>query len=213
MISGVSDFHSNPQIMPAGFARLQAKEGPLIEAGLSGFRVPWLLEMAPTASASPEVGVERCRVLVDDRQCRWPFVAAIDELPLEDQSVPAVLLRHMWQPAVQANPVDEIVRVLKPGGVLISVSANPWHRLAWSELGREALKLPSWPHLQLLHARRGLALAVPAQSQVRGFVPGLAPVLVLIARKPAEPARVEPLRFHQPRSLHGSPAASHCRAA
>lgn len=199
--------------MPAGFGRLQTREGPLIETGLVGLRAPWLLEMAPTASASPELDIERCRILVDGRQCRWPFLAGLEELPLEDDSVPAVLLRHVWQPAVECDPVDEVVRVLKPGGVLISVSANPWHRLAWSELGRAALRLPSWPHFQLLHARRGLELAVPAASQVRGFVPGLAPVLVLIARKPAEPARIEPLRFRQPRGVPGSPAVTHYRAA
>lgn len=199
--------------MPAGFGRLQSAEGALIAAALDGAHAPWLLEVAPTASASPEVGVPRCRVLVDGQECRWPFRAALDEWPLEAESVPAVLLRHIWQPAVKIDPVPEILRILRPGGWLISVSANPWHRHAWSELGRQALALPSWPHFQLLHARRGLQLAVPARNQVRGFVPGLTPALVLIARKPAEPARIEPVRFATPGSVPGRPAVTTCRAA
>ncbi|QKK02203.1 MAG: class I SAM-dependent methyltransferase [Pseudomonadota bacterium] len=199
--------------MPAGFAALQRLETGLVQAGFGAFRVPWLLEMAPTASASPELPLERCRILVDASRCRWPFVAGLGELPLENNSVPAALLRHVWQPGIRINPLDEIARVLRPGGILVSVTANPWHRLAWRELGRHALGLPSWPQLQVMHARRHFELAVPAASQLRGFVPGLTPVLVLVARKPSEPARVEPIRFRQPRMVRGTPALSQCRAA
>jgi SAM-dependent methyltransferase len=199
--------------MPAGFARLQQREAPLVAAGLAGIHARWLLEVAPTASASPELPVERCRLLVDATACRWPFRAPLDCWPLEDRSVPVILLRHVWQPAIEVDPLDEALRVLKPGGVLISVTANPWHHLAWRELGRDALRLPSWPHFQILHARHGFSLATPMTSQVRGFVPGLSAALVLVARKPAEPARIEPLRFARPQASPGAAAVTHCRAA
>ena len=199
--------------MPAGFTRLQRHEGPPVSAGLEGLHARWLLEVAPTASASPELSIERCRVLVDGQSCRWPYVAPIDYWPLEDRSVPVILMRHVWQPAVEADPLDEALRVLKPGGVLISVTANPWHPLAWRELGRSALSLPSWPHFQIMHARRGFSLSVPVFNQVRGFVPGLSPVLVLVAHKPAEPARIRPLRFAGPQTVPGGATVTQCRAA
>jgi SAM-dependent methyltransferase len=199
--------------MPAGFTRLQAREKALVAAGLAGVNPPWLLEVAPTASASPELALPRCRVLIDGRGCRWPFRAALDGWPLEDRSVPAILLRHVWQPAIKCDLLDEALRVLKPGGVLVSVTANPWHPLAWQELGRDALRLPSWPHFQIIHARRGFSLSVPALNQVRGFVPGLSSALVLVARKPAEPSRIEPVRFSRPRVVHGTAVATQCRAA
>lgn len=199
--------------MPAGFAGLQPLEARLVTAALEGVQARWLLEIAPTASASPEVDLERCRILIDGERCRFPFHAAIDQLPLEDRSVPAVLLRHVWQPSIVLDPLDEALRVLKPGGVLISVSANPWHRQAWRELGTRAMRLPSWPQFQLIHARRNLSLAVPAVNQLRGFVPGLTAALVLVARKPAEPGYIEPIRFSEPRMAPGSVAVSHCRAA
>ena len=199
--------------MPAGFDRLQRREAPLVAAGLAGVHARWLLEIAPTASASPDLSVERCRVLVDGATCRWPFRAPLDLWPLEDRSVPLILLRHVWQPAIEVDPLDEALRVLKPNGVLISVTANPWHHLAWREIGRDALRLPSWPHFQILHARRGFSLATPMASQVRGFVPGLSAALVLVARKPAEPARIEPLRFSRPQAAPGAAAVTQCRAA
>ena len=199
--------------MPAGFAGLQVLESRLIGTGLAGVRVPWMLEIAPTASASPELPSRRCRILIDGLQCRWPFYAPIDQLPLEDRSVPAALLRHVWQPAVEFDPLDEVMRVLKPGGVLVSVTANPWHRMAWRELGRSALRLPSWPHFQVLHIRRGLSLSMPNLEQLRGLVPGLSPVLIIVAHKPADPARIRPVNFSRPEMAPGQAALTQCRAA
>lgn len=213
MLFGVSEKHSNAPLMPAGFAGLQSLEARLVEAGFGSPPPRWILEVAPTASASPRVAAGRSRVLVDGARCRWPFIAELESWPLDDDSVPAVLLRHVWQPAVRANVLDEAVRVLRPGGLMVSVSANPWHPLAWREIGRSAMRLPSWPQFQFMHLRSSLQLSVSAITQLRGLVPGLAPVLVLVARKPAEPARVEPLRFARPQVAAGSPAPSQCRAA
>lgn len=199
--------------MPAGFSGLQALEARLVEAGFATPRPNWVLEVAPTASASPQLELRRSRVLVDAEFCRWPFQAEFGSWPLDDDSVPAVLLRHLWQPAIRGELLSEAARVLRPGGTMVSVSANPWHRLAWRELGRSALRLPSWPQFQWMHARCDLQLSISANLQVRGLVPGLVPVLVVVARKPAEPARIEPLRFRQPRMVGESAVPSQCRAA
>jgi len=199
--------------MPAGFAGLQALEARLVEAGFARPRPDWILEVAPTASASPQVDLCRSRVLVDAESCCWPFRAELEAWPLDDDCVPGLLLRHVWQPAIRGDLLGEAARVLKPGGVLVSVSANPWHRLAWRELGRDALRLPSWPQFQWMHARCSLTLSVSASLQLRGLVPGLVPVLVLVARKPAVPARIEPFRFRQPRVAGGAALPSHYRAA
>ena len=197
----------------AGFTSLQSAENTLVPAAFGDSLPEWLLEIAPVSAPSPALGMARSRLLFDDESACWPFCCRLDELPLDDDSVPAVLLRHVWQPAVSADPLDEVLRVLKPGGVLVSVSANPWHRRAWQELGKSALRLPSWPHFQVLHARHSLSLGVPSAGQWRGLVPGLTPVLVLVARKPQRPARVEPLKFRRPQLATGSAPVSLCRAA
>jgi len=199
--------------MPSGFSGLQAVETRLVEAGFGQPRPNWILEVAPTPSASPKIDLRRSRVLVEADACCWPFRAELQSWPLDDDSVPGMLLRHLWQPAIRGDLLQEATRVLKPGGVLVSVSANPWHYLAWRELGRAALSLPSWPQFQWMHVRCDLQLSISANVQVRGLVPGLVPVLVVVARKPAEPARIEPIRFRQPQIAGGSPVPSQCRAA
>lgn len=197
----------------SGFAALQPVENLLVPASLAGLRNRWLLEVAPLIGPSPSFDQERVRILFDTQGISWPFRARMDEWPLDDESVDAILVRHIWQPGLAADPMKEILRILKPGGRIVSVSANPWHRLAWRELGRAALRLPSWPHLQMLHVRHALRLSTPAVSQWRGLVPGVSPVLVLIARKAERPARIDPVRFNKPRIAVGAMPVSHCRAA
>lgn len=213
MLLQVSRTYFNAPRMLAGFSALQGLESRLVEVGFGRLRPSWILEVAPTASASPQIGFRRSRVLIDAASCRWPFRAELERWPLDDDSVPGLLLRHVWQPAIRADLLMEAARVLRPGGVLVSVSANPWHRLAWGELGREAWLLPSWPQFQWMHIRRALHLSMSASLQLRSLVPGLVPVLVAVARKPAEPARINPLRFQQPRLVEGSALPSQYRAA
>ncbi|MCH8478972.1 MAG: hypothetical protein LAT56_13670 [Wenzhouxiangella sp.] len=197
----------------AGFTSLQTVENALVPAALGESLPEWLLEIAPVSAPSPALTLRRSRLLFDGSSACWPFRCRLDALPMDSDSVPAGLLRHVWQPGVLADPLDEVLRILKPGGLLVSVSANPWHHRAWRELGRSALRLPSWPHLQVLHARHALQLTVPSAGQWRGMVPGLTPVLVLVARKPRRPARVQPLRFRRPQLATGSAPVSLCRAA
>ncbi len=198
---------------PRPFVALQSAESRLIGALAGELAADWLLEIAPATSPSPTVPLRRSRLLVNEAGCCWPFRGELSALPLDSESVPALLLRHVWQPGMGADPLSEALRVLKPGGWIVSVSANPWHPAAWRELGRGALWLPSWPHFQFLHARRQLDLGVPARAFWRGLVPGLSPALVLLARKPQRPARVLPMKFRQPRFAAGSTAVAQCRAA
>lgn len=186
----------------------------MLAAGLAESDASWVLEMAPATSPSPRLATARCRVLVDACGIGWPFRAALDQWPLPDDSVPAILLRHLWQPGIGADPLAEAVRVLRPDGLLIGVSANPWHPHAWRELGAEAMHLPSWPHLQWLHARHHLRLCMNTVSQLKGLVPGLNPLLLVVARKRSRPARVTPLKYRRPQLAGGRVAVSQwCRAA
>lgn len=197
----------------AGFARLQTAENRLIPALLADINPAWLLEIAPLRSSSPALDQPRSRLLLDAEGIGWPFRARLDELPLDADSVPAVMVRHLWQPGVGCDPLTDVARILKPGGYLISVSANPWHAQAWREISYQALSLPSWPHWQLQHARHPLELTMPTSARWKALVPGLSPVLVLVARKPRRPARVEPLKFKRPQVAGATAAATHCRAA
>ncbi len=204
---------SNALMALAGFSRLQTIENTLIPALLADIHPAWLLEIAPLCASSPALDLPRSRLLLDAEGISWPFRARLDELPLDADSVPAVMIRHLWQPGVICDPLADIARILKPGGYLISVSANPWHAQAWREIRYQALRLPSWPRWQLQHARHPMELIMPSSVRWKALVPGLSPVLVLVARKPRRPARAEPLKFKRPRVAGATAAASHCRAA
>ena len=210
----------------SGFSSLQTVESRLVAAALSAAAGPetwdsrrdWLLELSPAVAPSPALpkGFKRHRVLFDHQGCVWPFRSRLDEWPLDNDSVPAVVLRHVWQPGLTADAMSEAVRVLRPGGWLMSISANPWHYRSWQVLGRDAFWLPSWPRWQWLHARHGLELSVPVASQWRGAVPGLTPVLLLIGRKPRGQGRVVKVSFNQRaerRMALGTLPAANCRAA
>jgi len=197
----------------AGFPQLQTFENRLVGPLVDEINPTWVLELAPMASSSPALNAPRERLLVDRAGISWPFSAQIEELPLDSDSVPLVLIRHLWQPGVTTNPLTDIARVLKPGGTLISVTANPWHRKAWQVLGREALWLPSWPRWQILHAQGELEMCPSRSIQWKALVPGLSPVLILVAHKPCRPAQVKHVKFGQPVFQGASAAVSQCRAA
>ena len=201
--------------MLAGFAHLQPAENACVPVLVDSAGVDWLLELAPVGSPSPALKAPRHRMLLDGNgQWCFPCRAPASQLPLDDESLPAVLMRHLFQPGVPADLLEEVLRCLKPGGLLVSVSANPWHRASWRELGRNTLQLPAWPKLLLRHARYNLQLQIPRRRQWRGLLPGLSPVLVVVARKPPRAAPVRKLEFSKADKVRGRvAAASQCRAA
>lgn len=199
--------------MTAGFATLQRAENALIPALIDAAGVDWILELAPAASPSPALNVPRHRVLISDDQWIWPFQAETGELPLADESVPALLMRHVFWQADSADVFEDALRCLRPGGLLVSVSANPWHRGSWNELGWRALRLPAWPQFVVQHARHSLMLQVPSREHWRSVVPGLSPVLLIAARKPPRAAAIRRLEPRRRFAASAGTAPSTCRAA
>lgn len=201
-------------VMSAGFAALQHAENALIPELLRGAGVDWLVEFAPAASPSPAIDVPRHRVLLGPDGWVWPFRGEGGTLPFADESLPAVLVRHLFWDAGAIGRFEEALRVLQPGGLVVSVTANPWHRASWRELGRGALRLPAWPRFVFLHARHELQLHIPRRQHWTGVVPGLSPVLVVVGRKPPRAATVRRLRLRREfaPSVQASPGTS-CRAA
>jgi len=196
--------------MSAGFARLQNAENELVPAVLAGAGVDWVLECAPAAGPSPQPSVPRHRMLLAGDHWIWPCRLPARLLPFADDSLPAIMIRHLfWLPQGPAL-LEESIRCLKPGGLLVSISANPWHRGSWQELGRDALHLPAWPRFLMQHARHRLLLQVPRRERLRGLV---APLLLIVARKPPRAAPVTRLRFPAGARPLARPLVSNCRAA
>lgn len=199
--------------MIAGFARLQNTENDLVPRLVRDAGVDWIVECAPTESPSSAIGVPRHRMLLDGREWVWPCRLPAGLLPFADDALPAILLRHLFW--LESGPalLEESVRCLKPGGLLVSISANPWHRCSWRELGTDALRLPAWPGFLMQHARHQLWLQSPPGRSWQGLIPGVAPLLVVIARKPPRAAPVRKLQFR--RAARAVPRAmpTSCRAA
>lgn len=199
--------------MIAGFARLQNVENAVVPDIVRSAGVDWIAEFAPAASPSSAAGAPRHRMLLDDAEWVWPCRLPAQLLPFADDSLPAILLRHLfWLDSAEAV-LDEAVRCLKPGGLLVSVSANPWHRRSWQELGRRALKLPAWPWFLMQHGRHDLHLQVPARARMQGMIPGIAPLLVVAGRKPPRAARIRKMEFRRVVDGPGRAVPTSCRAA
>ncbi|MEX2497846.1 MAG: hypothetical protein WD397_03090 [Wenzhouxiangellaceae bacterium] len=199
--------------MISGFARLQKTENELVPRLIEGVGVDWMLECAPVSSPSPVIGVPRHRMLLDEHEWVWPCRLTAGLLPFADEALPAILVRHLFWLDCGSLLLDECIRCLKPGGLLVSISANPWHRCSWQELGRDAFRLPAWPRFLMQHARHQLLLQYPARQQWRGFIPGVAPLLVVVARKPPRAAPVRRLRLRRPVGTSPRAVPTSCRAA
>ncbi|MDT8439482.1 MAG: hypothetical protein RQ729_10785 [Wenzhouxiangellaceae bacterium] len=199
--------------MSAGFVRLQNAENAMLGPLLAGAGVDWVLELAPLSGGAPALGVPRHRMLMDENGWAWPCRAPAAALPFADEQLPAIVLRHLFWRAFGPELLADAVRCLKPGGLLVSVSANPWHRKSWQELGRRALHLPAWPRLLMQHARHSLLLQVPATAHWQGIVPGVAPLLLVVARKPPRGPRVRALRFPARAQTMTHSVPTSCRAA
>jgi len=201
--------------MIAGFARLQNAENAMVPKLIADAGVDWIVECAPAASPSSAIRVPRHRMLRDSTEWVWPCRLPADLLPFANEALPAVLLRHLFWLGAGSELIEESVRCLKPGGLLVSISANPWHHYSWRELGRDAFRLPAWPRFLMQHARHQLLLQYPARQQWRGFIPGVVPLLIVVARKPPRAASVRPLKLRQPVGSSSPSRAmpTSCRAA
>jgi len=199
--------------MIAGFAGLQKSENELVPRLVRDAGVDWIVECAPTASPSPVIGAPRHRMLLGAAEFVWPCRVPADLLPFADEALPAILLRHLFWLQTGSALLEESIRCLKPGGLLISISANPWHRASWRELGRDAFRLPAWPRFLVQHARHGLMLQYPVRQQWQGLIPGVAPLLVVVARKPPRAAPVQTLRVARTAGNMPSAMPTSCRAA
>lgn len=192
-----------------GFAGLQATENALVPPVLTGAGVDWVLECAPASGVSPLTAVPRHRLLRAGNDWIWPCRVPADRLPFADESLPAILIRHLfWLPEREALLLDAL-RCLQPGGLLVSVSANPWHRVSWRELGRDVLRLPAWPRFLMQHARQPLQLVAPGSV----WLQAIEPLLLIAARKPPRAASVTRLRFERSPRLAAGGLTSSCRAA
>lgn len=201
------------------FSSLQPVESALL-AGMSAItdalaRVDWLVECAPVTSPSPQLSspVQRERVLFSQHRFIWPFVSAFDALPVDTDSVPLVVIRHAWQPGLAGFALAEWVRVLKPGGTLIALSANPWHPKVWPLVKRQTLKLPSWPHFLWANSHPEMKLSLNPFCRADRRWPRLSPVLVVVGQKRSPVAPIRPMT-RRSLSVKQAPAMlTQCRAA
>ncbi len=203
--------------MSAGFASLQQAENALVPSVLNSAGVDWVLELSPASSPSPAVDVPRHRMLLDASGWIWPVKTAGSTMPFADESVPAVLVRHLFWDGDARARFDQILRVLAPGGLVVSVSANPWHRASWRELGRDALKLPVWPRFVYQHACHELELQIPRRRHWASLLPGVSPLLLVVGRKPPRAATIRRLEFRRgfagAGTAMGAAQGTSCRAA
>ena len=211
--------HSTASEKSIDFSAMQAVESRWL-ASLESVtyalsRVDWFIEVSPLMSPSPSVQTKatRQRVLFDHEKLVWPFVASLDALPLDSNSVPAVLIRHAWHPKGPGWALEPWLRVLKPGGWLIALSANPWHPSTWGWQGRQTFALPSWPHFVWAHTHPDLTLDTHPFLTWARRRPRFGPLLTLVGRKNSA---IAPIKRHV-RSKHvvsQSPApVAQCRAA
>lgn len=194
--------------MLSGFSGLQVQETRVASPAVAEAGIDWLLELAPLNSPSPALSVPRLRLLLDERGWRWPVCAEVCPLPFADDSLPAVMMRYLVRPGVDATLLDEVHRCLVPGGALVLVAANPFHPRCWREAGREVLRLPGrW---RLVMRLRQLGFEPAAATPVVG----LSPVWVMCVRKAGGAGRVQRVRFEHRRSpVRSLAAGSTCRAA
>lgn len=201
--------------MLSDFARFQPAENRLVPPSLQNAGVAWILELAPSSSPSPAMAIPRIRCLMGSEGLGWPVKALAGQLPFADESLPAVLVRHLNQPGCPAGLYREIARCLMPGGLLVSVSANPWHPAAWRTVGRQAVRLPGAIRLQVLHMRLGLRPQPTGARVWRQMLPMGSRLVLVSSRKPPRPGTVRRVQFRQPASGSAATAAvsSWCRAA
>ena len=105
------------------------------------------------------------RVHAERAQLRGDVVCSADALPWEDDAFQLVFAQHVGDALPDAAAlVDELARVLAPGGVLLCCGFNPWSPwLAWIHWqARQGLQVPRVTPAEIARARlskRGLTAA------------------------------------------------------
>lgn len=156
--------------------------------------------------------------------------AAADEpLPFIDDAFDLAVLRHVLEVAPSASVLlDDVIRVLAPGGVLVLTGVHPLSGWApwfyWRTRGKSrTLRMP----LRLGHDLRQAGFEIERMERVGRWWPGqettgLPPVnafgggYVLIARKRrriATPLRIKPIPIRVPSSSQLSPGTRRSSAA
>ena len=111
------------------------------------------------------------RVHAEQGRLRGDVVCAADALPWEDDSFQLVLAQHVGDVLPSTFVIiDELARVLAPGGVLLWCGLNPWSPwLAWihwrAPLG---MPLPRTTHADFLRRRMSSRQLTPASAAYLG---------------------------------------------
>lgn len=142
------------------------------------------LDSLALARRRPDVEVIGCdpnRAMLDAARARpeaprnlsW-VEAGAQALPFADASVDVVFsasaIKHFPDPR---GGVAEMVRILRPGGLLLVAEVSPWvpWSVTWRVVGRTRLPLPFKP-LLALRLRRETAASLPDAAGVTGWFTG-----------------------------------------
>ncbi len=125
----------------------RAGEGlELLECGCGGNPARELMDLCAhyTGVDFSETGIERARAAYEDSPIPTEFhVADVCALPFEDESFDAVysahMIYHIDDRAAQRAALDEMIRLLRPGGVAVIVTANPRPLLSPGRLARRLI--------------------------------------------------------------------------
>lgn len=100
--------------------------------------------------------LQTVRMHADGDRLAGDAICAPDALPWEDEAFRLILVQHIADVMPADGLVDELARLLAPGGVLLWFGLNPWSPwLAWLHWqARRGLPLPHASHAE--HARRRL---------------------------------------------------------
>ena len=163
------------RVLPAHAARQPAGRALILQPGAAARGIALdLRHLTPT------------RLHVAGEVLRGDVVCSPRALPWEDESFQLVLAQHLGDALPgQADPVEEIARVMAPGSLLLWFGFNPWSPwLAWMHWrARGGLALPQTSNVDTLRRRLARAqLATVGREYLGSIVPRRA------AKSPEEPA-------------------------
>ncbi|MEO7325901.1 MAG: methyltransferase domain-containing protein [Dokdonella sp.] len=132
MITGPDNLFSLPDL--GALLREEVARVPLHAARLPAGRALLVQPCAASLTLRPDTRhLATVRVHVDQDILRGDVTCAADALPWEDDAFQLVLAQHAGDVLLQGSAlIDELARVLAPGGTLLWFGLNPWSPwLAW----------------------------------------------------------------------------------